>query len=77
MGFARDVAVVETVDGHTFVTVSAIEYTTSAGEVITIPPGTTTDGASTPPELWAVLPPFGPYWLACGYCPASGLSVRV
>lgn len=42
----------------------AFTYTSKTGQVITVPVGSTSDGASTPREIWAMIPPFGTYWMA-------------
>ena len=55
---------VETWDGRTFRLIDSIVYTAENKEVITIPAGSTSDGASTPRAGWNVLPPFGDYWRA-------------
>ncbi len=64
MGFSKTTLRVETSDGRYFTLLEPLVYTSDAGEVITAPAGTKTDGASTPPELWPLIPPFGTYWLA-------------
>lgn len=51
-------------DGRNSILLEELRYTTEAGEVITAPIGTTTDGASTPSVIWPIIPPFGPYYLA-------------
>ena len=39
---------------------------TVGGQIITMPAGSTSDGASIPQELWSTgLAPFGKWWLAC------------
>jgi len=55
---------VQTSDGHNFVLLEPFTYTSSAGFVITVPAGATSDGASTPREIWTFVPPFGTYWMA-------------
>jgi hypothetical protein len=62
--FSTDTLKVSTADGRNFVLLESFTYTTKAGEVITVPVGTTSDGASTPPEIWPTIPPFGKYWKA-------------
>jgi hypothetical protein len=42
----------------------SFSYTSKTGMVITVPVGATSDGASTPREIWAFIPPFGTYWMA-------------
>ena len=63
-GFQNAFVYTKSADGRNFVLVEPLVYVTAAGEIITAPPGTTTDGASTPRILWRVIPPFGPYWPA-------------
>lgn len=63
-GFQSDYAVVRSSDGQNFTLVYPIVYITAIGARITIPAGTTTDGASVPRALWRLLPPFGKYWMA-------------
>ena len=53
-----------TSDGRNFTLLSPEVFTSGVGEVITIPAGSTSDGASTPKELWIEIPPFGQYWKA-------------
>ncbi len=64
MGFAKLTLANETADGHFIILLEPLIYTTDAGEIITAPIGTRSDGASTPRVLWPVIPPFGSYWLA-------------
>lgn len=42
----------------------AFSYTSKTGQVINVPVGATSDGASTPREIWSFIPPFGTYWMA-------------
>lgn len=63
-GFQSDSVVTRSSDGHTFVLVEPLVYVTALGAVITVPAGSTCDGASVPRVLWRALPPFGRYWLA-------------
>lgn len=42
----------------------SFSYTSKTGQVITVPVGATSDGASTPREIWSFIPPFGTYWMA-------------
>jgi len=51
-------------DGRNFVLLAPFTFVTKAGEIITVPAGTTSDGASTPRPIWNVIPPFGVYWPA-------------
>jgi hypothetical protein len=64
MSFQQTPMKVETDDGHNFTLLQPYNYQTNAGELITIPAGTTTDGASVPQAMWNILPPFGTYWKA-------------
>ena len=64
MPFQSTVFKVATGDGRNFTLLEPIVYVSNNGESITIPIGATSDGASTPPELWVELPPFGKYWPA-------------
>lgn len=61
-GFSTDTLKVATGDGRSFVLLESFTYTAKSGEVITVPAGTASDGASTPRILWRLIPPFGPYW---------------
>ena len=62
--FNTDVLKVQTSDGRNFVLLESFSYITQAGLLIVVPIGATSDGASTPPELWPTIPPFGKYWMA-------------
>lgn len=55
---------VGTTDGRNFTLLTSEVFECVNGESITIPAGATSDGASTPPELWITIPPFGQYWKA-------------
>lgn len=58
---------VRTADGHNFTLCEELYFTRAkevGGEMITVPIGAKTDGASIPREAWSLLPPFGRYWLA-------------
>ena len=55
---------VQTSDGRNFVLLEPFTYTSLAGEIIVVAAGATSDGASTPKEIWPVIPPFGTYWMA-------------
>lgn len=55
---------VSTADGRNFVLLDPEPYLAASGEMIVIPAGATSDGASTPCELWPTIPPFGKYWKA-------------
>lgn len=64
MPFSTTSLKVQTSDGRNFVLLEPFSYTSSAGVIITVPAGATSDGASTPREIWALIPPFGTYWMA-------------
>lgn len=65
MGFVKtDLSFISS-DGRNITTLEPIVLTRPNGEVITAPPGFTSDGASTPKSIWWLIPPFGTYWLAC------------
>lgn len=51
-------------DGHDVNLAEPLTYTTAAGEAITIPAGSDSDGASVPEIFWNIFPPFGRYWRA-------------
>lgn len=51
-------------DGRNFVLLAPFSFVTKAGDIITVPIGAESDGASTPRGTWNVLPPFGKYWPA-------------
>lgn len=51
-------------DGRNFTLLEAVQYESPAFGILIAPVGSTTDGASTPTETWAVIPPFGKYWPA-------------
>jgi hypothetical protein len=63
-GFSTTTLKVETSDGRQCVLIEPFTFTAKDGTVITVPAGTTSDGASTPRAIWAELPPFGRYWPA-------------
>lgn len=62
--FSTDTLKVETADGLNMVLLESFTYTRSDGKTITVPVGTTSDGASTPNIIWPTFPPFGLYWKA-------------
>ena len=63
--FDRTSIDVRTSDGRNFVLLTPFSFTSAKdGQIYTVPAGATSDGASTPPELWPTIPPFGKYWLA-------------
>ena len=49
------------VDADRWMLLAAFSYTKDDGTVYTAPAGMTTDLASIPRALWAILPPFGSY----------------
>lgn len=56
---------VSTLDGRNCILLEDCIYVTSDGQKsYIIPAGSTSDGASTPPEIWLNFPPFGTYWPA-------------
>lgn len=63
-GFQSKIVSVITADGRNFALTRPVTYIAVDGRVFVMPEGATSDGASTPPELWPMLPPFGLYWLA-------------
>lgn len=63
-GFSVDKLKVESSDGRNFVLLVTFSFIRPSGEVVTVPMGATSDGASTPQAMWNVLPPFGTYWRA-------------
>ena len=50
--------------GKKWVISSAITYTLSNGDIITIPEGFETDLSSVPKILWGIFPPYGNFLLA-------------
>ena len=64
MPFKTLVITSESSDGRNFKLILPCIYETNSGETITIPAGSTSDGASTPREIWNLIPPFGKYWMA-------------
>ena len=62
MGFDKERVDVESGDGEHVVLLESLTYMAWNGELIIVPAGTVSDGASTPRILWRALPPFGPYW---------------
>ena len=62
--FSTTVLKVATSDGRNFVLLEPFSYTSSSGVIINVPAGATSDGASTPREIWPTIPPFGQYWMA-------------
>lgn len=64
MGFQPGPMKVSTDDGRSFTLLQPYNYLCRSGELITIPAGATTDGASVPRFFWREFPPFGTYWKA-------------
>ena len=63
-GFQTNDWKVTTNDGRNFVLLEAVNYVGKNGISYVMPVGATSDGASTPCELWPTIPPFGLYWKA-------------
>lgn len=63
-GFSALTFSVQTSDGRNFVLLEPVTYTAQDGTAYVIPAGATSDGASTPREIWLTVPPFGRYWPA-------------
>ena len=55
---------VSTQDGRNFALLADAFYVAKDGTRYCLPAGSTSDGASTPPEIWPLIPPFGLYWPA-------------
>ncbi len=68
-GFLELFADIRTRDGRNGSVLRPIQFQRPdnvGGEIITVPIGATTDGASIPEAAWSLgLAPFGVYWLAC------------
>lgn len=63
----RDGLLNRTMDGRNIVVEEPLIFQRPhevGGEIITVPIGAQTDGASIPREAWDLLPPFGLYWMA-------------
>lgn len=63
-GFQNLPLEVSSSDGRNFVLLKDAVYVSKDGTRYVMPAGATSDGASTPREMWNVLPPFGVYWPA-------------
>jgi hypothetical protein len=63
-GFINGFVSVTTGDGHICTLLTPLVYRAKNGDIITIPSGAPTDGASVPQAMWNIIPPFGKYWLA-------------
>ena len=59
-GFQNLPAVISTTDGRNGILLQPLEYLAKDGTRYRAAAGTRTDGMSTPPEVWAIIPPFGP-----------------
>ena len=56
---------VSTVDGRNFALIHDVYFVAADGTKYCLPAvAGESDGASTPPELWPIIPPFGKYWPA-------------
>jgi len=65
----RPILAVKSSDGRHFELLCSFDYVAGDGRRFRAPIGATSDGASTPPELWSLmgeqwLAPFGTYWPA-------------
>lgn len=63
-GFNTEYLLVTSSDGRNFKLAQAFSFKRPSGEIIEVPVGTESDGASTPAVLWPTIPPFGKYWKA-------------
>lgn len=63
-GFKQTCLTVSTGDGRNCTLLEPLTFVRKDGSMIRIRAGATTDGASTPPELWVVEPPFGKRWFS-------------
>ena len=64
MGFKNAFVNITTGDGRIITLLEPLVYEAKNGEIITVPAGSPTDGASVPQAMWNIIPPFGKYWLA-------------
>lgn len=62
--FSTSALNVRTSDGRNMSLLDSFTYISKTGRVIVVPVGATSDGASTPREIWSFIPPFGTYWMA-------------
>lgn len=62
--FSIDALDVRTSDGRNFISLIDFSFQRLNGEIIMVPAGSSSDGASTPCALWPTIPPFGKYWMA-------------
>jgi hypothetical protein len=51
-------------DGHNFVLIEDLIFIRDDGTVLRAKIGSTSDGASTPREIWNLIPPFGKAWFS-------------
>lgn len=63
-GFVNLPAKVSSRDGLNVILLDYLEYEAKDGTRYRCIPGSASDGASTPPEIWIKYPPFGTYWPA-------------
>jgi hypothetical protein len=61
---SRNDLLVRTRDGRNVTLQEPLEFVTAAGVRYRVPAGATSDGLSTPREVWFSIPPFGTAWLA-------------
>ena len=65
MPFIADSVAFQTADGRNFRLIAPMVYVSPQhGSKTTVPSGFESDGASTPPAVWAIVPPFGQYFRA-------------
>ncbi len=64
MGFLEKDVATRSSDGRNEVLIEPLHYQTEKGEIITVPVGADTDGASVPRIFWRLFPPTGDYWMA-------------
>ena len=62
-GFTHDKYLVETADGHYMDLMREEGYESLSGQHYALPIKADSDGASDPRPGWAVIPPFGWYWV--------------
>ena len=62
--FQQSTLKVSSNDGRNFVLLEPLVYGMDKGLTIRAIVGSTTDGASTPQEVWSLIPPFGSYWFS-------------
>lgn len=63
-GFQSKIFEVATEDGRNFKLIKPVRFLARDGTLYELPEGAPSDGASTPPEIWPSIPPFGLYWPA-------------